>query len=208
MMSTNPRTLSDEVREVRKPDYDIDPLFVNRWSPRAMTGEPLSDEELFSLLEAARWAPSSSNAQPWRFIISRRGSASWETFLSLLVEGNRLWAKQAGVLMVIISRKRMEYKERPNPVHTFDTGSAWMSLALEGARRGLVVHGMAGFDYEKAREVLKIPDLFKVEAMAAIGHRGDPKTLPEQLQEREHPSDRKPVSELVFEDTFPASEKA
>ena len=99
----------------------------------------------------------------------------------------------------------MEYKEKPAPTHSFDTGSSFMSLALEGARRGLVVHGMAGFDFEKARETLKVSDLYSVEAMVAIGKRGKKEDLPELLQERENPSDRKKISEIAFEGEFDSS---
>lgn len=197
--------LSKEVKKFRKSEFDIDPIFVNRWSPRSMTGEELSDEELMPLFEAARWAPSSGNAQTWRFIYAKRNTKHFEKFLGLPFEGNQSWAKNAAVLMIVISRKSMEYKDKPAPTHTFDTGSAWMSLALEGSRRGLVVHGMAGFDYEKARELLKLSDLYTVEAMAAIGKRGKKEDLPDQLQERERPSERKPIKEIAFEGDFDSS---
>jgi len=199
------KELTDEIKKVRKPEFDIDPIFVNRWSPRSMTGEELSDEELMPLFEAARWAPSSSNAQTWRFVFAKRNTPHWDKFFSFLMEGNQSWAKNASVLIVILSRKTMEYKEKPAPTHSFDTGSAFMSLALEGARRGLVVHGMAGFDYDKAREGLKVSDLYSVEAMVAVGKRGKKEDLPEMLQERESPSDRKPLKEIMFEGEFDSS---
>lgn len=194
--------MSDEVKEFRKPSHAIGSIFVNRWSPRSMTGESLSDEELLSLFEAARWAPSSFNGQPWRFIYAKRGSSHWETFFNLLVEGNQAWAKQAAALVVVVSRKNFEHKEKPSQTHSYDTGAAWENLALEGARRGLVVHGMEGFDYEKAREVLEIPEVFQVEAMIVIGKRGSKESLPEKLQEMEKPSERKPLKEIVFEGKF------
>jgi len=197
--------LTEEVKKFRKPEFEVDPIFVNRWSPRSMTGEELSREELMPLFEAARWAPSSANAQTWRFVYAKRGSKHWDIFLNLLNEGNQSWAKNAGVLIVILSRKTMEYKEKPAPTHSFDTGSSFMSLALEGARRGLVVHGMAGFDYEKAREALKVSDLYSVEAMVAIGKRGKKEDLPELLQEKENPNNRKTVSEIAFEGEFDSS---
>jgi nitroreductase len=193
---------SDEVKQFRKFEYDIDPIFVNRWSPRAMSGEELRDDELMPLFEAARWAPSSNNAQQRRFIYGKRNTKNWDVFIDLLAEGNKVWAKNAAVLVVVISRKNFEFNETPSITNQFDTGAAWENLALEGSRRGLVVHGMQGFDYDKARQVLAIPDTYEVCAMIAIGKRGKTADLPPKLQEREVPSDRKPLKEIVMEGTF------
>jgi nitroreductase len=195
--------LTDEVKRKRKPDYDILPLFVNRWSPRSMTGEALEDDELFALFEAARWAPSSFNAQLWRFIIARRqNKAEWDRFVGLLVPGNAVWAKQAAVLAVVASRKTFEYNDKPSVTHAFDAGAAWQNLALEAARRGLVAHGMEGFDYERARKELSIPADFDVHAMLAIGKRGPKDSLPEKVQAMEEPSARRPLGEILFEGGF------
>ncbi|WP_226479642.1 nitroreductase family protein [Natrinema amylolyticum] len=196
------RELGDEVAAHREPDHDIDPLFVNRWSPRAMTGEPLDESEYLPLFEAARWAPSAFNNQHWRFLYASREDDEWDTFVDLLGEGNRAWATDAAVLAVIVSKTTFDHNGEPAPVHSFDTGAAWENLALEGARRGLAVHGMAGFDYERAAEELDVPDEFAVEAMAAIGERAPPETLPEELRERERPSDRKPLEEIVHRGGF------
>src|SRR6188472_3266673 len=155
----------------RQSPYKINPLILHRWSPRSMTGEELDGDTIMSLFEAARWAPSSFNNQPWRFIYTKRTSSDWAKFLDLLVEGNKIWAKDAGVLIVIISRKNFEYNEKPSITHQFDTGAAWENLALETSVRGIVAHGMQGFDYEKAREDLNIPDSFDILAMIAIGKR-------------------------------------
>ncbi|APX96623.1 nitroreductase family protein [Natronorubrum daqingense] len=190
------RELDEEVAEHRDPDHEIDPLFVNRWSPRAMTGEPLADDEFLPLFEAARWAPSAYNNQHWRFLYATPEDDEWETFVDLLFDGNQ-WATDAGVLVVIVSKTTFDHNDEPAPVHSFDTGAAWQNLALEGARRGLVVHGMAGFDYERAAEELDVPEEYEVEAMAAIGERAPPETLPEEVQDREVPSDRKPLEEIV-----------
>ncbi|ELY44906.1 nitroreductase family protein [Natronorubrum bangense] len=195
------RELDEDVADHRSPDYDIDPLFVNRWSPRAMTGEPLEEAEFLPLFEAARWAPSAYNNQHWRFVYATREDDEWETFVSLLSEGNA-WAANAGVLAVILSKTTFDHNGEPAPVHSFDTGAAWENLALEGARRGLAVHGLAGFDYERAAEELDVPEEFAVEAMFAVGERASPETLPEELQEREQPSGRKPLSEIVFQGRF------
>lgn len=167
-----------------------------------MTGEELTDEVLMSLFEAARWAPSSYNNQPWRFIYAKSNTEHWERFFNLLVEGNKVWAKNAAALVVVIARKNFEFNEKPARTYQFDTGAAWENLALEATSKGLAVHGMQGFDYEKAREDLEIPDNFDVMAMIAIGKRGPRNQLPPQLQEREYPNDRKPLKEIVMEGLF------
>src|SRR6187401_2753269 len=125
----------------RVPQHDVARFIVDRWSPRALSGESITHDELMSLFEAARWAPSSFNNQPWRFIYAKRTSSDWAKFLDLLVEGNKIWAKDAGVLIVIISRKNFEYNEKPSITHQFDTGAAWENLALEASIRGIVAHG-------------------------------------------------------------------
>ncbi|ELY95410.1 MULTISPECIES: nitroreductase family protein [Natrialba] len=194
--------LDDEVAEYRDPDHEIDPLFVNRWSPRAMTGESLDESEFLPLFEAARWAPSAFNNQHWRFVYATREDDEWDTFVDLLSEGNRAWASDAAVLAVIVSKTTFDHNGEPAPVHSFDTGAAWQNLALEGARRDLAVHGMAGFDYERAATELDVPEEFAVEAMFAVGERAPVETLPEDYQEREQPSDRKPVDEIAFRGEF------
>ena len=186
----------------RTAGHDINSIFTNRWSPRSITGEEISHNELMSLFEAARWAPSSFNNQPWRFIYSKRTGGQWSKFLDLLNEGNRIWAKDAGVLVVIISRKNFEYNEKPSITHQFDTGAAWENLALEASIRGIVAHGMQGFDYQKVKEDLDIPDSFDVMAMIAIGKRGPIDKLPPKLQQVEHPNDRKPLKEIIMEGHF------
>jgi nitroreductase len=191
-----------DATEVRKPDRPIDPIFLRRWSPRAMTGAAVSAEDLATLFEAARWAPSTYNEQEWRFLYAHREGAHWQTFFDLLAEGNRAWCDKAGVLVVVLSHTVFARNGKPNPVHTYDAGAAWENLALQGCSMGLVVHGMMGFDSEAARSVLAVPDDYAVEAMIAIGHPGDPATLPEALRKIEVPSQRKPVAELVREGKF------
>jgi nitroreductase len=188
--------------EKRKADHPIDDIFLNRWSPRAMTGEPISEEELMVLFEAARWAPSSYNNQPWRFLYARRDSVHWQTFFGLLVEFNQSWAKNASALVLFISATHFEFNGEPSVTHTFDTGAAWENLALQGSLRGLVVHGMQGFDFERARITLNIPAEFAVEAMAAVGRPADPETLPEKLREKETPSDRRKLDQTICEGPF------
>ena len=169
----------------RQPQYNINPLLLHRWSPRAMSGEEISDTELMRLFEAARWAPSSYNGQPWRFIYAKRNSESWDKLFSLMVDFNKSWAKNAAVLVVIISRKNFEHDGKPSVTHQFDAGAAWENLALQGETQGLVTHGMQGFDYEKARRDLSIPTTFDVMAMVAIGKPAPKEILPTDVQQRE-----------------------
>jgi len=189
-------------RDHRKADHPIDDIFIDRWSPRAMSGEPIAQEELNVLFEAARWAPSSGNTQPCRILYAHRDTGHWPLFFDLLVERNKIWCRNAAVLLVFISRLTNEQTGRPLVTHSYDTGAAWENLALQGTRRGLVVHGMAGFDYAKAKATLNVPEDFTVEAMAAIGRPGPVSALPEDFQARESPNSRKPISELTFEGLY------
>ena len=186
----------------RKPTFKINPLILNRWSPRSMMAEELDDDIISSLFEAARWAPSSYNNQPWRFIYAKRNTKYWNNLFNLLAEPNKVWAKNAALLVVVISSKNFEYNGKFSITHQYDAGAAWENLALEATSRGLVAHGMQGFDYKKAREDLKIPDDFDVMAMIAIGKRGSKENLPSNLQEKENPNDRKPLNEIIMEGTF------
>ncbi len=193
-----------EVERHRRPEHAIEPLFYRRWSPRAMSGERLDQATLLRLFEAARWAPSSYNNQPWRFIYAHRGTKDWDRLFGLLVEGNAQWAHAAAVLVVIASKKVFDYNGKPSVTHAFDTGAAWQNLALQASLLGLVAHGMQGFDYERARTELGVPDEYSVEAMVAIGHPGNIEDLPENRREQELPSDRKKLSEIVMEGRFRA----
>ncbi len=186
----------------RQADHPIETLFLKRWSPRAMSGEAVSQEDLNRLLEAARWAPSTYNEQEWRFLYAHRDTEHWPLFFGLLSEGNQAWCHNAGVLLVVASHKVFSRNGKPNPVHTFDSGSAFENFCLQGTVMGLVVHGMAGFDRDKARRDLNIPDDYDVEAMVALGHHGDVSQLPQELQEREMPSGRKPIAEISCEGPF------
>lgn len=188
--------------EHRKADHPIDNLFLDRWSARAMSGEPIPEADLMTLLEAARWAPSSYNNQPWRILYAARDSKHWDAFFNLLVEGNQTWAKNAAALLVFVSKTTFDRNGKPSRTHSFDTGSAWENLALQGTRMGLVVHGMQGFDYDRARTELSVPDGFEVEAMAAVGKPGSKEDLPEKLQKGEEPNDRKPLAQIACEGPF------
>jgi nitroreductase len=191
-----------DIHAYRQPEYNADPLFMRRWSPRAMSGEDISEAELMTLFEAAKWAPSCFNNQPWRFLYAKRNTPHWPVFFDLMIEGNQRWAKQAAVLVVLIAKTTLDRDGSPYPTYALDTGAAWGNLALQATIQGLVTHGMMGFDYDKARQVLHVPDDYTVQAMVAIGKPGHKEDLSESLQQREFPSGRKPLAEVVFEGAF------
>lgn len=195
-------TAAEEAKKARKAAYPIHPLILSRWSPRSMTGEPVEEQELMTLLEAARWAPSSYNAQPWRFVYGIRDTPHFDTLFGLLVEQNREWAKNAGALCLVISRNLFEHNNKPSVTHSFDAGAAWQNIALEGTHSNLVVHGMQGFDYKKAREACHIPEDYTVEMLFCVGRRAPKEDLPEHLQKAETPNQRKPLKDLIHEGQF------
>lgn len=189
------------IQNFRKPENDVHEIFISRWSPRAMSGKEIDEATLKTLFEAARWAPSSNNNQPWRFIYARRNTPYWDTFFNLLAEGNQIWAKNAVVLIVVISKTTFD-SGKPARTHSYDAGAAWVSLALQGSLKNLVVHGMQGFDYDRAKKELQVPDDYSVEAMIAIGRHGKKENLPDYQQEREFPSSRKSIAEIAMEGIF------
>lgn len=160
-------------RNGRTADHPIEPLFLDRSSPRSFSGEAMPDHDLFRLFEAARWAPSSSNLQPWRFLYAKRDTPHWPLFFDVLKEGNRAWAAQASVLLALLSKRTAPIKDsdavRENRTHSFDTGAAWANLALQATSMGWATHAMAGFDLDRAIADLGIPDDYRVECMIAVG---------------------------------------
>jgi len=191
-----------DIKKYRQPENEINPLLLNRWSPRALSGETITDEELHSLFEAAKWAPSSFNNQPWRFIYAKNNSIHWEKLFSLLTANNQSWVKRAAVLVLIITKQTFDYNGSPDTTATFSAGAAWENLALEATSRGLIAHAMVGFDLERARAEYKIPADYKVEALVAIGRPGKKEELSEQQQAVEFPSDRKKLKEIISEGEF------
>jgi nitroreductase len=187
----------------REPTTDaVHPWFLARWSPRAFADEPVDDEDLRAVFEAARWAPSSYNEQPWRFAVART-EADRERFLDAVLEGNRAWAARAPVLAFVLAETTFEHDGEPNAHAEFDAGAAWMSLALQAHERGLATHAMGGIDPERAAEVVDASDDHEVVCAVAIGHRAPAETLPDELAERElPPSDRKPLDDVVHEGGF------
>jgi nitroreductase len=190
----------------RVADHPIEKVFLDRWSPRAFTGEPIPQSVLYTLFEAARWAPSSYNSQPWRFLYATNGNAHWDKFLNLLIPFNQSWAKTASALVFAVSETTMAQQGKdariPSHSHSFDTGAAWGYLALQATYLGWHTHGMVGVDFDRVRTELKVPDDVRVEAAIAIGKIGPKTLLPEALQAREFPSPRKPVAEIALEGGF------
>lgn len=183
-----------------KTSAPIHELISNRWSPLAFSSEEIEEEKITSLFEAMRWAPSSFNGQPWRIIYATQSNPEeFENMASLLLEGNS-WSKNAYMLLHICALKNFEYNGKPNRHHQYDTGAAIENLFLQANSMGLVAHEMAGYDQEKAYEVLGIPAESAVSmAMMAVGYPGKVQDLSEDLQERQNASrERKPVDELVF----------
>ena len=191
----------------RTSDYPIDPMFLDRWSPRAFTGEAISETDLMTMLEAGRWAASSYNSQPWRFLYARRDTSHWDKLFNLLVEFNQGWCKSASALIYLVSNSLMRppgaEKDVPSYSHSMDAGTASGYVALQAMKMGWQLHGMVGFDKERAFAELNLPQGYRVEAAYAVGKIGDKATLPDALREREKPSERLPLSQLAFEGGFP-----
>jgi nitroreductase len=188
--------------EKRKAEHPVDKLFIDRWSPRAMSGEPIPENELMTLFEAARWAPSCFNNQPWRMLYARRDTPNWPLFFNLLVDFNQSWCKNAAALVLFISKKTFDHNGKPAVTHSFDAGAAWENMALQGFMKGFVVHGMQGFDYDRAKTELAVPDEYQVEAMVAVGLPGDLSQLPPALRKKEEPNDRRPLAKTICEGPF------
>lgn len=181
-------------------DFPVHELIRERWSPRAFADKPVPQDVLRSIFEAARWAPSSNNEQPWAYIVATRDDKeNFEKALSVLVEFNINWAKSAAALAIAVARLTFAKNNAPNRNAQYDTGAASALLSVEATARGLAVHQMAGFDPEKARQVFGIPAGWEPIAALAIGYPGDPASLPQPLMDRElAPRTRKPITEFVM----------
>ena len=182
---------------IRVINYEIMPEIKSRWSPRAFSSKPVSPSELKALLEAARYAPSCSNEQPWRFLIADNAE-KLARLHSILDEGNQAWANKAPVLILVTSRKYFEKSGKTNHWQMFDTGTAWGYLSLEAERRGLITHAMGGFDREKAHREFSIPDDLEVITVIAVGYYGDKSELSKSNQQREHPQKRTEIDEILL----------
>ncbi|MHC4777266.1 MAG: nitroreductase family protein [Planctomycetota bacterium] len=187
----------------RKPEASVDPMFPDRWSPRGFSSEPLSDETISSLFEAVRWAPSCYNEQPWLLLYGRT-DADRERLLEALTEHNQAWAKKAPLLIYLAVRREFSRNGKPNRHAAFDGGAAWMSLAFQARKLGLYAHAMAGFDATRARRILGVPeDGWRIVAAIAVGKKGDPSLLPDEIRAMEKPNSRKPLSKVGAEGRFP-----
>ncbi|MFB6346610.1 MAG: nitroreductase family protein [bacterium] len=182
-------------------DHPVHELIQRRWSPRTFSDEPIGDETLRSLFEAARWAPSCYNDQPWHFIVGskRHHSDTYADLYDCLVEGNQTWAETAPVLALSVARTRFEHNGKENKHALHDVGLAAENLVLEALSRGIFVHQMAGFSEDKARKTFDIPENHEPVAAFAMGYPGSPDSLPEELQKKEESDrSRKPLDEFVF----------
>jgi nitroreductase len=189
--------LSEIVKDNRKPEGELNPLFLNRWSPRSFTDQKVSEADLHQILEAARWAPSSNNVQPWRFYIANT-EAKLEVFKQFILPFNRVWTDTIPQMLLLASAK-LTPKGDPNAAHAFDAGAAWVLIALQAILLGLAAHAIGGFDRAKARELLNVPDDQELHAVILIGYQGGKEALNESLQKREIPNQRNPLAASIME---------
>ena len=192
------------VHKQATPDHSIHELIAERWSPYAFADRPVSDGDLRSLFEAARWAASSYNEQPWRYVLATKANAAdFERLLSCLLEGNQVWARNAPVLAIGCTRLRFARNDKPNAAAVHDLGLASATLTLEATARGLFVHQMIGILPDKVRETYRVPDDVQPLTGLAIGYTADPNTLPDSLRARDlAPRKRKKLADLVFGSTW------
>jgi nitroreductase len=191
------------VHTAMRSELAIHPLLGERYSPRAFSDRDVTEEELVLLMEAARWAPSSRNEQPWRFLVTRRGGEGHHGLLDSLNPGNARWAEHAPVLVLVLANALFQRDGSPNLHAWHDTGLAVSQLTVQAMALGMGVRQLAGFDADKARSAFGIPSEFDAVSVLAIGYPGDPHTLPEDLREREmQRSPRKPLGEIVHRGAF------
>jgi nitroreductase len=184
--------------------FGLHPVLAQRWSPRAFNGHAVEAEKIYRLLEAARWSPSASNEQPWRFIIGFKGDVTYQKLFDTFIEFNQLWTTTAPVLVLCIA-DTMSTKNpgKPNPTYAYDLGQAVAHLSFQAHADGLYVHQMSGFDIQKAELAFEVPDRFKVISAVAIGYIGDPEVLHPNLKELELADrERRPWIENVFAGRF------
>ncbi len=176
----------------------IEPI-LHRWSPRAFADRPVPAEDLKRAFEAARWAASSYNEQPWRFVVGHRGDPVYQAIFESLIGFNQMWAKSAPILVISVARKHFSHSGEVNLHAWHDVGAASANLTAQLTALGLHAHSMAGFDHAKAKQSLHIPDDFDTVAVIAIGYLGNPDSLPEQMRTQEvAPRQRKDLKEIVF----------
>jgi nitroreductase len=185
--------------------YEIHPLLVNRWSPRAFSDQPLEMEKIRSLCEAARWSPSGGNQQPWRYIIGLKGDETYRRIFETLDAGNQQWVKNAPLLGITIGRTTLNNSEtRLNGNYRYDVGQSIAHLTFEACALGLYVHQMGGLDPEKAREAFEVPPLYEVCTAFVVGYLGDPEILEDEKQRKSELEERTRLSfdEIIFSGKF------
>ncbi|MBY0353821.1 nitroreductase family protein [Candidatus Babeliales bacterium] len=185
--------------KTRKNEYPVDHHIINRWSPRAISSDPISDEQLMSLFQAAQQAQGLAQRNPWRFVYAKKGSVEWQQFFDILDPFNKMWAEPAHILLLVLSERGSSEQEELN--NSLLTGAACQFLALQGSCLGLVVHAIEGFDYEQTYQILDAKN-YTVEVMFALGQPGNKEQLPDFMQLREYPSGRKALNELVFKGEY------
>lgn len=185
----------------RNVKYNVLKEIENRWSPRAFSTEKISLDDIYGVLEAARLAPSCYNEQPWRYIVAYE-EEDLKVMRELIDKNNKVWADKAPVLIMFLSKRRFKYNSRENYWHMFDVGASWGYLTIEAERRGLITRGIGGFNMSRARKVLRIPYNYEIVTVAALGKQGDRNSLPEDLREKEVPSERKSLSEILHIGSF------
>jgi nitroreductase len=195
------------MNDIRQPSHKVDPVFTNRWSARSFTGETMPESDILSMFEAARWAHSASNRQPWRFVYALRGDAEFERFVQFLDGGNREWGHKAAAIVILLSQRHTMPTDgsaaRPIGTHSLDSGCALQSFTLQASMLDYIAHPMAGFVAETISETLGISEEdYKIEAAVAVGRLAPKEELPERFREREKKSDRRPLAETVFRGAF------
>ncbi len=194
--------MSTELEELKEADTlpGVHELIRDRWSPRAFSDQPISTADLATILEAGRWAASSYNEQPWRFFVATKSDPNgFAKLLGLLMPMNQAWAGSAPVLMLSVAKKTFSHNGQPNRYGLHDAGAALTSMFLQATALGIHGHGMGGFDHDRARLELKVPDDYEIGAAAAFGYLGSPDHLPEQMQKMELAKrTRKPLAEIIF----------
>lgn len=186
----------------RIPAADVDSQFLDRWSPRAFADTPLSERQLAALFEAARWAPSCYNEQPWLFLFAVTAEDR-ARFAEALLPANQAWAPRAPLLLFVLCRRQFSHNGQDNRHAPFDAGAAWMALALQARKLGLHAHAMAGFSRQKAFEILGVPkEEYDIMAAVAVGYRDDRESLPDEVAAREQPNGRKPPGDVAREGRY------
>jgi len=182
----------------------INKLINKRFSTRAYSEKPVEEEKLIKLFEAARWAPSSMNEQPWRFIVvSKNENDGFQKLFNTLSEGNKIWADKVPVLILVLAKKTVERTGRNNRHSWYDTGAAVALVSMQATEMDLFVHQLGGFNANESAELFEVPDEFEPVIVLAVGYHGNPDELPENLKARENAvRKRKSIDEIVFNEKF------